>query len=1775
MKLPEGEIKLDGLDEKGKIHVPTIDISLPKGKTEVDLEVERHGGKVGKFHMPSVDISLAKMKLSEHEGKVEDPGAKGEMKKIYISLPKGKSEGEIDIKGSLGKGGKMYMPTFDVSPPKIKQPEYELTVEGPVVKGGKNEMPKIEAESRISSKLPTVKLPTVDISAPKVDLDFGISKGNDREEMELLKAEGGRPSSGTSFDMPDVSLKMPKFSLPKFGGKSKSSRDLKTEASTPDFDIHISSPQVDGEGRLTSVELGGDGKTKGKNKKPKMKMPTFGIFKKDADISIAGPDMEIKTKKEEIDIPKPEIGIENHEEKGKYRLKFPKFKKASPKATLPEGELVASLDSGMEGKAGFHAPGVTIKKFSMPGSGEPDAKLKVKIPSVELYLPAAKTSEQEVLLPKAEVDVSEADIRGYEGSLKIPKMPTIDISAPKIDLDVTLPKVKHETKIAEGGGTFKMPNIQMPDIDLSHPKSKGKSDIHVSEIEGVGGKFKMSGMKMPKVEISLPKGKHGAMDVDKGEHFKMPHMKMPNIDISPIVKVGEIEGPEKEIHGGAEKVTMPHEEIPNIDLSLPKGKGGEIERPDIEIEGGGGRFKIPHMKMPNIEISLPKGKSGKTDGPVIENKAESGQSQDINLPETEIGGGAKFKMPHMKMPNIDISLPKGKVGEIEGPDIEIEGGGGKFKMPHMKMPNVDLSLPIGKSGEISAPEMEIKGEKYKMPHMKMPNVDISLPKGKSGEIEKPEMEIEAGGGKFKMPHMKMPDVEISLPKGKTPDISLTETEMEGGEAKFKMPHMKMPNIDISLPKGKVGEIEGPDIEIEGGGGKFKMPHMKMPNVDLSLPKGKSGEINVPEMEIKGEKYKMPHMKMPNVDISLPKGKSGEIENPEMEIEAVGGKFKMPHMKMPDVDISLPKGKTPDICLTETEMEGGGAKFKMPHMKMPNIDISLPKGKVGGIEGPDIDIEGAGGKFQMPHMNMPNVEISLPKGKSHDINLPETEVKGGKFKMSHTKNENIDLSSPKGKTGGFVEPEVEIQAEGGKIKMPGIKMPKVDLSLSKGKSGYISAPAMEMDIKGGTLKMPNVDITLPKGKSGDINVPHMEIKGQDGRHNMPEIKLPKMDIKMAKITPGDVDVEIKQPSAEAEGNIKMPSIDMDMKVGTPENGADKTGSHAEEDNKIKIAMPKIDVECPKVDLELDLGFQKAMKDRKRIELPDLDLITGTKVKGPKVKGNKFKVGIPKMKSTGDHAVDVATNKTGKEIQGASGQFKIKKTKLGEGVDVGAGGSVVPNISLPDVGLSVSKGDSQEGKLGPGISAELPNLKLPNLEISGTGHEGAQSKVGEQEENDSVKLQMPKIALPSVDIKSKQGSAETTGTDTSGENGPNLGIKVPKIPDTEFDTGSDDHGTDTSTRQKIKIPKFGVALPAMSSPNARVDVKHPEVEYEGPKMPNVKKAVFVLVNPQTEHSDMSTTLAEVEVGVESGGAAIERPKIKMKPSFGKSRSKVKGGTMETEGNLDGHKSKGAKLKIPKVTFSPGKNSSFDIKGEGSSSSLNGEKDPTFQNGSKEDKAKSGKLKLPKIEFSSPYSKTGSGEDDLEMNAKLVKESSGPDGETKRPKGKSGKISFPGFKKKTSKGEEESQGNVVSSSARTEMLDRDSSESPTPMASMSFVSGNSRGQVEAESSKQQTEGGLQSTWFKAPKFNLKPHSTGILHITPEGSPRGSISSLQGLDEMSGTFRLQMPSMGFSTQEVSEEHVTTTKEGTVTVVTKTTKHTVTESRTDQTHTSLSDCNY
>lgn len=74
--------------------------------------------------------------------------------------------------------------------------------------------------------------------------------------------------------------------------------------------------------------------------------------------------------------------------------------------------------------------------------------------------------------------------------------------------------------------------------------------------------------------------------------------------------------------------------------------------------------------------------------------------------------------------------------------------------------------------------------------------------------------------------------------------------------------------------------------------------------------------------------------------------------------------------------------------------------------------------------------------------------------------------------------------------------------------------------------------------------------------------------------------------------------------------------------------------------------------------------------------------------------------------------------------------------------------------------------------------------------------------------------------------------------------------------------------------------------------------------------------------------------------------------------------------------------------------------------------------------------------------------------------------------------------------------------------------------------------------------------------PLLISSPPPPGFLQITPEGSPQAlRKGEVGGEANVSGSFCLHTSGLDFTTQEMSKEHQVSSEEGTVTMVTKTTR--------------------
>ncbi|KAK2894988.1 hypothetical protein Q8A67_012217 [Cirrhinus molitorella] len=1456
----------------------------------------------------------------------------------------------------------------------------------------------------------------------------------------------------------DVEFVFPKFKMRK-GGKA-----------TADGSGHL-------EGVITST------KKKRKIRFPKMKVMDSAVGEGNANVDVSTHEGEASGAKLKAKMKGPKFG-----------MNFPKIKKSkldvqssndSSEVKKLEGKFKppsVECDFNMpQGKAETNVPNLEV---SVKGKGEGP---EIKMPKMSLDVSDTKATVPKFKLPKVRLSCHSDEIDGdasketdtSENKLKMPK---IDIKAPNVDLDLHLPKTKGKAEFKDVEvpdynvkGTkinTAMPDTSIPVLNLD-AKQKFGDDID-------GSMDKKHKIFLPKLDISVPKIETSEVDID----IERPEVdiSLPSIDTS--LPKGKIEAGVK-VEGHSEKAGMP-----NIDLqmSLPEGKL-DSQSPDV------GKFSIP-----GADISLPKGKTDEQ----IHFEVEKGDKfqipkADISLPTLksgEVDFDVKRTDGKFYMPSIDISLPHRK----DERNINVEPSG---KYGKVEMPKVDISLPAVKSSgvEISLPKSKSPQDRELKVGSEKKDIDISLPKlthdsdietkatgTKICDLNVPEVTL---GGNIKLPIVKIPTVDISapkvdldftLPKGKGSDRENIELlKAEGGrpssgasfdvpEVSVKMPKISLPKFGRKLKSGDKLELESPDlsigvdmkrtspsaetskkdteiigpdaeIKIKAGAGEITKPEIRAEGPDdkvkhkLKFPKFKTltskPKIKDVEMDMPGYVDNKGKARMPSVEISLPTAKipecevllpKTEVDVSEADIRGYEGSLKIP--KMPTIDISVPKvdldvslprvklHQSVDSSDLNTDCSRGTVNF--PHVKIPKVDISLPHGKTGDRDNHEVEI---GRKAKL---RMPEVEISLPHAK-HDSSNTDSEIKGEKLKIPNISVPSVDISLPHERTKENNDPDLEFGVKGSKLKMPDITVPKIDLSLPH--RSKEESYTLDSELEGGKLEMPKIDISLSKIKSKDIKTAGF-VEAEGGHYKMLDIKVPQ------------VNKEGEEETTEGGGKFTMPSVKIPkLDIGMSRD-ADMSDSSTEVSPKDSHKEGK-KMRMPNVDLELDLGLSRdGKKNKKKTELPDTDLeptAPKDKIKGPKLKGSKFNIGMPKAKASG---LETDINKSGK-----------------------------------------------------------------------------------------------------TDAKFLKG-----GTDANMK----ADLQAPKIPELDFDietTQADTSEGDKKQTSKVKIPKFGIPLPSLTSPEANITSSqgkghsiniYSEVEYESPPMPKVTKAVFVMVNPQSENTEAS--------------AEIKQPKIKMKPSFGKSRSNEKGKAMYCEDEVETKgKSKAGKLKLPKVTFSSGQRESFDVtpsgSDDGTSTSLNGDKD---------DKSKFGKLKLPKVEFFSPYSKDANEEDEMETSMKLMKETSGESRESKESKTIAGTMSFSGLKMKTEKSEEVTKiSTIVSSKARTEMLaEREGSESPVPTVSAGFVS------------VMKSEEREETTWFKVPKVTLSPHSTGILHITPESSPKASKSSLPcSSEEASGGFYVKMPSIEFLTHEMPSEHLITKTEGTRTVVTKTTKYTESKS--------------
>ncbi|XP_030402561.1 periaxin isoform X1 [Gopherus evgoodei] len=1341
-KLEAEELDRAGLEGKGK-----ADTKFPKVGLELKSPEVKPGILEATVKLPSVEISTPKLpdvaievplggtaavdisgKLPETDTKLKSP--KFSFPKFGISGPKVKKGGleavalqaelEAETLEASTKGPKLKMPKFGLSFSRSKQ---GADLDGPRLSAeGEGKAPKAKVEisgphvdmdsPEAKMKLPSVKLPTVDISSPRVDVDIDLPKGKgDVSDQGVTQA--GEISPNISMEVPDIKLKMPKFSLPKFGGQDRE-KQLELEQETL-------KGEVKGSVEALSGEL--DGKSKGKEAKmkmPRFKMPSFGIARKDVEVSgpsVTAPEIDVKGKKGKAAAKEPDVAAGSPKEKLKGPfMKMPKLTISSPKADLKvEADMRGSKDeSYIQGPdIEIKMPQVELPKFgakeeraNMEMSERPESpgtKLKVgtvkmpsldisvpdQVPSLQISVPGVR-AEGEPLVRKPVMDVSEADIKGYEGNLKIPKAPSIDISAPKLDLDISLPKAsvemlgQHEPGLKiEGDAAFKKADtkIKMPKVEL--PKYG---------LEGFLGKDLDR-------EIS---GAEAEMHLLKGQKLKGPSIKDQKITL-------EMEGGKYAADATEASLLGSKIRVPKLDISLPKARLSDVEVPltegEITIKGleeAEGKFKLP-------SVGLPKFSTPKVKAPEVGFDVGLSRDQDFALDTSGL---------HGKVPKVEVSGPKIKLPKSGGASSDDQW---EADINSSKTPKVELKPPKFQ-GSLETPGSEVGVKEAKL---KMPSVPIGFTVGKGEGESSPrtkDSETEGYDSKFKL---KMPSFGISKvgteAKG---DESRMDTQplcptAEGTDF-FKMPQLAIPDVGFSA-----GPREAPALE----GGKAEMGGDTRVSVE-KLAGAEDLEQDVGGLEVR---LKMPKIKMSPFGISGSKGDEGNMtaslhSHKGSDSEQRGGKKSL--LKMPDLELSAPSIK----AHAEYEVEGA----QLHH----SGSTELPRTGATGIQGEDRSVKAPGGKGDTSEaeagkkykMKLPKFGIVLPKaiqegGEGHlsrgESKAQEAETK---VKMAKVKKAVFVLVKPKGKgaeaTSGLLEGDGEatagsLERDGdGKAKVPKIKLkPSFGLSLSKPKAGVEVNGELEPSAKeegdlekGSKLKLPKLGFsktevtdlgTSGKGSASQLNGEEGELSlqngSQDSKAKLAKIKLPQvefsspykaaemdpeMNLKLVRAEEAKDEAHISTFMALKAAKLKSPKITFSgFKKKEGEHAGNVVSSAARTEMAL-LEKGERDQDAKPETSKVSLGFTSKSKGEYNVERGELD----GREKSPKFKFPKLAFS-PKIRGVLEVTSEQqerggSSQGEGEKGPGALEGFKIRTPKLGfstqleEQIPEEGGGQVKP-------------------------------------------------------------------------------------------------------------------------------------------------------------------------------------------------------------------------------------------------------------------------------------------------------------------------------------------------------------------------------------------------------------------------------------------------------------------------------------------------------------------
>uniref|UniRef100_A0A7N5KL68 Periaxin n=1 Tax=Ailuropoda melanoleuca TaxID=9646 RepID=A0A7N5KL68_AILME len=1024
-----------------------------------------------------------------------------------------------------------------------------------------------------------VTVPTLDVVAPAVGVDLALPG------VEVVEARA---------EAPEVALKMPRLSFPRFGAQAKEVTEAK-------------------------------GIPEARAKGPRLRMPTFGLSLLEPRPAAAEAAVESKLKLPTIKMPSFGIGVSAPEVKMPKgpEVKLPKVPEAAlPDVQLPEVELPKVPEMKLPKVPEMAVPGVRLPDVQLPKVPE------MKLPKVpEMAVPEVRLPD--VQLPKVpEMKLPE---------MKLPKVP--EMAVPEVRLpDVQLPKVPEMKlpKVPE----MAVPEVQLPDVQLPKvPEMKLPKvpEMAVPEVRLPDVQLpKVPEMKLPKVpEMAVPEVRLPDVQLPKVPEMKLP--KLPKVPEMKLPKVPEMAVPE---------VRLPDVQLPKVpEMKLPKVPEmavPEVRLPDVQLP------KVPEMKLPKVpEMAVPEVRLPDVQLPKVPEmklpKVPEMAVPEVRLPDVQLPKVPEMKLPkvpemavpEVRLPDVQLDLPRalslegqvpaaevGKVERAEGPGVPAGVGEVAFRMPSVEIVTPQLPTVEVEEGRLEAMEMKVK-----------PSSKFSLPKfGLSGpKVAKAEAE-----GAGRAAKLKVSKFTISLPKARAG----TEAEAKGAGEAGLLPALDLSipqlSLDAHLPTGKVEVVEA-DVKVKG-------PRFALPKFGVRGRDAEAGELAPAVAELEGKgwgwegKVRMPKLKMPS--FGLARGKEVEIQgarvSPGEKPESMAGQLKIPEVELvtlgaqeegrakgavavsgvrlsgPQVSVPRPAGTEGQegalrmplgISLPQVELPGFGeaslgtatgqrAKDTAPpvegtagyRVQVPQVTLSLPGAQVAGGE-----LLVGEGVFKMPAVSVPQLELDVGLGREAQVGEAATGEGGLRLKMPalgaraeageegrgeqspgaertfHLSLPDVELSPPA--VGSHAEYQVaEGDGEAGhKLK---VRLPR--FGLVRAKEGVEEGDKT----KSPKLRLPRVGFSQSEAVTRDGSPSPEEEEeegggeGASGRRGRVRVRLPRVGLATpSKASRGqEGEAAPKSPGGEKSPKFRFPRVSLSPKA--------RSGSGDQEEGGFRVRLPSV-------------------------------------------------------------------------------------------------------------------------------------------------------------------------------------------------------------------------------------------------------------------------------------------------------------------------------------------------------------------------------------------------------------------------------------------------------------------------------------------------------------------------------------------------------------------------------------------------------------------------